>query len=282
MSSIGSMTSAFAPEPYCLEDLYIDDENPNLDLNPFMDPKCLPPAFPEEATTKTFDFYYYSPAICPSGYTSACEESCLAKSLATSETAMRCCPIDYACVPGVNYCSSTITSATEATFTDDGKKVTTVPPLWYRKAFALGVYVRHQSSDLELFASATEGAATGVHTAVETDPSNADTESDTNSKSTGLATGVKIAIGVVVPVVVIALCVLMFFFWRRRKSKKSQPDATAQPPGWVKPELDSSEVEPTMQRMYDSRGPVKMPPNMYELQDNGVYYEMEGQQRQGR
>ena len=187
---------------------------------------------------------------------------------------MRCCPIGYECVHGVNYCGSRITTATEATFTNQ-QEVTTVSPLWNRKAFALAVYVRHQSTDLELFASATEGAATGMHTAVETAPAN----TDTSSGSSGLAIGAKIAIGVVVPVVVIALCLILFCLWR----KKTKPaEAIPQPSGWVKPELDSTEVELTQQRIYDARGPMKMPPHMYELQDSGVRHEMDGQQRQGR
>lgn len=69
MSSIGSMTSAFNPESRCLKDLYLDNDKGNLYLNPQMDAKCFPPNFPENADNQVENFYYYSPAICPSGYT---------------------------------------------------------------------------------------------------------------------------------------------------------------------------------------------------------------------
>jgi hypothetical protein len=74
MSSVGSMTSTFTPAPYCLKDLYLDDDMEYLYLNPLMDPKCFPPAFPEDADNQVVTYYYYSPAVCPSGYTRSVSE----------------------------------------------------------------------------------------------------------------------------------------------------------------------------------------------------------------
>lgn len=194
-----------------------------------------------------------------------------------SETAMRCCPVGYTCVKDFNWCTSPVTSATEATLTNQ-QKVTTVPASSSRKAYALAIYARHQSTDLELFASATEGATTSEHTAENTGGTSGDTSSgDTNSEETGLSSTAKIAIGVSVPVVIIVIALVIFWLcWKKRSKSK---DELHQPSGpWVKPELDSTEVELTEQTKYDAKGPVKMPPNMYELPDNGVYYEMDGQQ----
>lgn len=194
-----------------------------------------------------------------------------------SETAMRCCPNGYTCVANANYCTSSVKTATEVTLTGQ-QKVTTVPASPKRRAYALAINVRHQSTDLELFASATEGAATGMHTAKETGSEDtSDTSSESESESSGMPIGAKIAIGVIVPLVVIALCLFVFCFLRRKRAKAKED--MPQPSGpWVKPELDSSEVELTQQRIYDAKGPVKMPPHTYELPDSGVYYEMDNQQ----
>ncbi|KAK2759763.1 hypothetical protein FQN54_002497 [Arachnomyces sp. PD_36] len=277
MSSIGSITSVFEPEPYCLKELYLDDDGGDLYLNPLRDPKCYPPGFPENADNQIISYYYYSPAICPSGYTSACGETCLAKPLPMRETAIKCCAEGYTCIPGSNFCSSAVPSATEVTLTNQ-QKVTTVPASPKRVAYGLGLVVRHQSSDLELFASATEGGATAIHTASET--GSGDNSSDTDSESSessGLPMGAKIAIGVIVPVVLIALFLIIFCFCRRKKANGKED--VPQPSGpWVKPELDSTEVELTEQRIYDSKGPVKMPPHTYELPNSTVYHEMDSRQ----
>lgn len=187
---------------------------------------------------------------------------------------MRCCPIGYTCVKDFNWCTSFITSATEATLTNQ-QKVTTVPASSSRKAYALAIYARHQSSDLEVFASATEGATTATHTAEKT--GGGTTSAGTSSESSGLSTTAKIAIGVGVPVAIIALSLVIFWMcWKKRSKLK---DESLQPSGpWVKPELDSSEVELTEQRKYNAMGPVKMPPHMYELQNTEVHYEMDSQQ----
>lgn len=74
----------------------------------------------------------------------------------------------------------------------------------------------------------------------------------------------------------------LVIFWMCWKKRSKRKDELNQPSGpWVKPELDSSEVELTEQRKYDAKGPVKMPPRMYELPNTEVYYEMDSQQTGG-
>jgi hypothetical protein len=81
---VGSLTTTFSPLPSCLTDLYrfVESNLLYVQLGPTSTSDCLPSSFAPTG--------YYSPGICPSGYTQAC--SGVASSGTLAETRATCCP----------------------------------------------------------------------------------------------------------------------------------------------------------------------------------------------
>jgi len=93
MSTTGfPLTSTFTPPATCLSTLYYYDSPTGfwVELGPSNAPDCLPPNYQSSLGI------YYSPGVCPSGYTEACSSSVLVDSL--TETRATCCPRQFICL----------------------------------------------------------------------------------------------------------------------------------------------------------------------------------------
>ncbi|KAF2837024.1 hypothetical protein M501DRAFT_214742 [Patellaria atrata CBS 101060] len=188
---------------------------------PFWDSGCMPPGWSRYWAS---DYGYYSPAICPSGYESACARPTTTNSgwgpmgpeLLPDETAQICCPIGYECSTYQSYCFS-------------------MGPATASTAYAL--QVRWQASDLPDLetnptvsgqgppdATTTDSASTSEPTGPIT-PGPTQTQTDTTSTSDptstsssssgsgGMSTGAKVGVGVAVPVAAIAIIAGGLLFW---------------------------------------------------------------------
>ncbi|KAI1073531.1 hypothetical protein F5B20DRAFT_501182 [Whalleya microplaca] len=96
---VDALTTIWTPGPGC----YPLSTAPSLDINSFWtkNTECGPPRW-----TDYIETYYYSPAICPSGWTVGCERytSIQGPHVEASETAMLCVPSGYSCTPAAwNY-----------------------------------------------------------------------------------------------------------------------------------------------------------------------------------
>ena len=87
--SVGSLTTTFTPPSSCLAAISTIGWSSEGDggfffAGPYTTSGCMPPNFQFASTA------YYSPGICPDGYTTAC--SSLNIIGAVSETVVTCCP----------------------------------------------------------------------------------------------------------------------------------------------------------------------------------------------
>lgn len=80
MTTVG-LTTTFTPPPECLSDVY--RYNANQLLGP-MTSDCYPPGWNNATST------FWSPGICPSGYTTACIAANTVNTF--TETIATCCP----------------------------------------------------------------------------------------------------------------------------------------------------------------------------------------------
>ncbi|KAH7394282.1 hypothetical protein BKA66DRAFT_438645 [Pyrenochaeta sp. MPI-SDFR-AT-0127] len=210
---VGPLTTVFTPPASCLQHLYYDAATTTVTLGKFgSQPECYPTKYWEEFWGSGIG--YYSPAICPSGFTSACGRQTsnnpgpgytVGPSVRSGETVVKCCP--------------RIATEIEATTMTNDESVGTTTVGTDAAAHAFGIQVRHQSSDLSVLALIGFGSATtttsltsgGLTMTTSTPP----TPSSTSS-SPGLSPGVKIGIGVSVPLVVATLVLLVFLLYRRR------------------------------------------------------------------
>jgi hypothetical protein len=181
---------------------------------------CLPPNY--SSVYWIGDVGYYSPAICPSGYTAACSrfDSLQGPGLESTETAMQCCFSGYSCTSNeISYCVQA-TSTTSISMR--------------------AIQIRWASSDLPSLethpltqglvptASSTSSSSSSVA------PSQTGRPFPTPEPAGGeLPVGAKAGIGVGAGVVAIALAVLAFFLIKsyRSKRKGGQKDATINPNG---------------------------------------------------
>jgi hypothetical protein len=182
---------------------------------------------------------------------------------------MKCCPTSYTCMKDYNFCTSMATTAIEVTLTNP--KVVTTVSASSRTVHAFPFIVRYKSSDKPFLGLAPQTAAPTSDDAQD----NGGSPDEAFSNAGGLSPGAKIAIGVIVPVVIIIIALVVFcIFLKKRKKPTDEPPVPSGP--WGKPELDSAEVELTEQRIYDAKGPMKIP-DAYELPNNAVYHEMDSQ-----
>jgi hypothetical protein len=111
-----ALTTIFTPPPSCSQSLtakvfYKTTTKVNLSLFFVTESSCLPESYLESAYTRGAG--YYSPGICPKGYTSACSLNSIyvtsgVPPMAPGETAWQCCP---RCVERSTFTSQTTTNA---------------------------------------------------------------------------------------------------------------------------------------------------------------------------
>ena len=107
-SPVAALTTIFTPPASCLNTLFVEYYtqaqppnnlgNTHLTLGLMPMSQCFPVSYLEEYWHSGVG--YYSPAVCPSGYTSACDVLHVSTngflwgpSLLPSETAYKCCPL---------------------------------------------------------------------------------------------------------------------------------------------------------------------------------------------
>ncbi|KAK6820648.1 hypothetical protein PG995_003700 [Apiospora arundinis] len=244
----GPLTTIFTTPDFCAPFRWSHTDVPALSSS-----ICMPPDF-----NKYHDYKYgfYSPGICPMGYTVGCPfptklagktngTPFFGGPLIASETAQICCPTGYTCYTGADESktySECIATAGKTTYLGynymKDTYVTTVTD-----ALAFAIQVRWQSSDLSNLetdptvpgskyggpkptgtndatgglSAAKEGSGTSMGNVEETGA--AGTAGSGNDGRLGIPTGAIIAVGVAVPLISLALGFMAFFFWRRRYKK---------------------------------------------------------------
>ncbi|KAF4977062.1 hypothetical protein FDECE_18396, partial [Fusarium decemcellulare] len=186
---------------------------------------CYPPDY----ESVWYSYGFYSPGICPEGYTSGCTPT---DSIRASETAAICVPTSYTC-------SSFLLHA----FSVSGKKTLSVPAFQIRWAESdLSALETHPLTPGEASAASTAASKTAV-TVTGSGPTSTDSESSSaSSSSSGLPTGavVGIAVGSAAIVAIIAAVIFCVFRRRLRASKKGPDPPIQYQPNTGMPELESS------------------------------------------
>lgn len=186
---------------------------------------------------------FYSPGICPKGYTEGCYLPETAARIGATghpwnggpilpgETARICCPAGYSCFQDthtdvdVQY-RKCITTAVDPLTTfvrtiDGTATVTTTTP-----ALAYAIQVRWQSSDLSLLETdpTVPGATyTGVAT---TTPDPGSDDNGGGGGGGGPTTTTVIIVGVIVPFMSLVLGILAFWYWRHHYRTKYKQTGT--------------------------------------------------------
>ncbi|KAH6875226.1 hypothetical protein BKA58DRAFT_467051 [Alternaria rosae] len=245
----GSITTVFTPPPSCTET--ITSATGALFVGHYrldFDQECYPKASgPSEAPAPSsgWDAYYYSPAICPAGWTAATTFTSAipihptpsAYSLGSATTAALCCPLGYSLFLDGHQCSSIITANQVLTvriydgpFSSSNLSISTQASDWW--VFGDGVPIMWQSTDSAVLARATFTASSQTITgptqiSPSTSPTDKISSTETPSSSPGgLSTGVKAGLGVGITVAVIVLLVVAFLLGKRRRRHYEHTPAT--------------------------------------------------------
>ncbi|KAI1407894.1 hypothetical protein F5Y13DRAFT_173708 [Hypoxylon sp. FL1857] len=197
---------------------------PAMDIDMFWSsyPDCAPPGY-----ASYFETYYYSPAICPSGYTVGCSRygDFQGPSVEPTETAMLCVMSGYFCTPDEwNY---------YATNTDLSYAQVMIQIRWAESD--LSILETHPLTPGLFLATATSGTDAD---ATETGPSSGATVtvlSAPDSSSGGLSTGAQVGIGVGVGLFGLLAIGLVLFFILRYREKRAKGQGTSQSPPMQQP-----------------------------------------------
>ncbi|KAH8647798.1 hypothetical protein BX600DRAFT_518213 [Xylariales sp. PMI_506] len=228
MSNLGVLTTTFSPPSSCLSsfsDLYYTLSGAALAVGPISTDGCFPDDFVPGSA------HYYSPGVCPLGYTSAC--AYLNSIGSATETIVTCCPTSLYCntAPGHSWetqmiCESAITSlAGPFTVVNNGVTSSTVSMTFSNGGAvnAYGYVIRYQST------TATPGA-TGATTnptttpqqtaSIPTSTSASTSATIVSSSSGGLGSGAiaGIAVGSAAAALLMAGVVAWAYFLGRRSA----------------------------------------------------------------
>ncbi|CRG83611.1 hypothetical protein PISL3812_00965 [Talaromyces islandicus] len=221
------LTTTFTPAPSCLSDLHLLDFTASgfgqcsagtstfncryLHLGPRPTTACEPPGWKPQTGV------FFSPGVCPSGYSEACSNVITAGTV--TETRATCCPSQYTCnAPtetgwpwyGLNGCTYVI--STTSTYTYITSKPTGLATSTSVDQFGVNAYairIRYQSSDLITATSTSE-------------PTQSPSSTSNTSPSSSLSSGAKAGIGVGVALGAILLIACSLFFFKRRKTTNVQ------------------------------------------------------------
>ncbi|KAI1339982.1 hypothetical protein F5Y15DRAFT_60683 [Xylariaceae sp. FL0016] len=226
--AIGPLTTPFVMAEACesqLESVYkvMTPSGYELQQGPLGFSSCYPAGYSPSSKA------YYSPGVCPSGFTPACSATNSIGSV--TETIYTCCPTqyDYQCMTSPTYvwqstlgCTLPVTHGMNTTYyslhvtnSSDPLYLTTSVADFMGGINAFAVQVRFQATDgVSSSSSSTTGNA-AVPTASDSNSSEA------SDGSSGLTTGAVAGIGVAVGLVSLGIVgSLVFFFRRRRKVAK--------------------------------------------------------------
>ncbi|KAH6677417.1 hypothetical protein B0J14DRAFT_584205 [Halenospora varia] len=190
---------------------------------------------------------YFSPGICPTGYTSGC------LSTTSAETRAICCPSSWFCDTATNSLIGDVmyskpwVAANPCAYYPSGNVSVRYGFTQFSTTSGItvnapGISVRWKEAD---FVSTTSTSSTSSTSSVST-PSQTGTPA-TASAPSGLSAGAKAGIGVGVAVAVLGfLAALAFFILRRRRAKKGEMDGHTQEGAeeFQKPELDAQPIAP--------------------------------------
>ncbi|KAI8722715.1 hypothetical protein NCS52_00416200 [Fusarium sp. LHS14.1] len=184
---------------------------PLVDDGHTIDSSCYPPDY----WTIWESFGFYSPGICPRGYTSGCKvtDSAYGGTVRPTETAAICIPSSYSCSDYLIYASSV-----------SGNDTITVP------AFQ----IRWAKSDLTAFETSTSTSSSATSTS--------SSSSTSHPHPTSLPTGAVVGIAVGSAVVVAIFAGFLFFLVRRRRRRGTEQNRDTTEPDHAKnglPELDT-------------------------------------------
>ncbi|KAF2458213.1 hypothetical protein BDY21DRAFT_215435 [Lineolata rhizophorae] len=247
----GALTDIFTMPSYC-----------NGITTPFWTFACMPPNY---SSVYWFgpEAGYYSPGICPSGYTSACTRPPDSSGIEygppviAGETAHICCPVGYECdeswysmctLSPTGFESTTSaygiqvrwqesdlaaleTDPTDPATTYDFFTPTGVTPSTTSTSFFTTTTSTSTSSPTTTSGPSVPPIPTSSTTGSGGGSSGSSSDDDDDDSGSGLATGAKIGIGVAVPVAVLAItsALLWFFFIHRKKNAKSPEHEPMQP-----------------------------------------------------
>ncbi|KAI1874092.1 uncharacterized protein JN550_002671 [Neoarthrinium moseri] len=164
--ALGALTTAFTPPSDCATaglGYVINSPLDNTSTAMYFlttgaqNPTCFPSSKVPESTD------YYSPGLCPQGYTAACLTSTVLSRGNGFESIVTCCPTvqKFNCFSGIpsrdwggrDFCTATVTSATinaVPTLSDSPEDGLGMLVLTSPIVNALGIQVRHQSTDSEI------------------------------------------------------------------------------------------------------------------------------------
>ncbi|KAF8860665.1 hypothetical protein BDZ45DRAFT_304603 [Acephala macrosclerotiorum] len=221
ITSAPALTTTFTPAASCTNDFYTNTESNWYSIGGPLASQCFPSGW---ASTSQ----YFSPGICPDGYTQACS------SLNGAETRATCCPSGYVCYTPTAFnfpgqaCASIFTSQITTTVTD-GSALTVLLATLHTKTEAVngyGVSIRYDANDFvssTSSSSSTSGSNTSSQTPTSTSSGTSTgtgSPSPNSSSSLGLSTGAKAGIGIgIAAVAVIALFVLGFWIMKKRRAR---------------------------------------------------------------
>jgi hypothetical protein len=201
MTSSIALTTTFTPSASCFSEYYIISGDPAfLSFGPPSTSDCLPSGW-------TVTSQYFSPGICPSGYSIACSTTINIGSV--TETRATCCPSQYSCQtedadfwtqyatepcskPGPSYTPSTV----DATQVENSTTIIS-PYTFGGGANAYGISIRFQASDF------STSSPTQISTLAPSRPTLATASSTSISLANGavehhLTAGEKAGIGIAV------------------------------------------------------------------------------------
>ncbi|KAI2472291.1 hypothetical protein F4781DRAFT_384045 [Annulohypoxylon bovei var. microspora] len=229
MSNLGPLTTAYSAGGTNCESIYLT--NNDVLVYGTIDASlssCMPTSF------VPWDGNYYSPGICPSGYTYACTAG-----VGNGGTAATCCPTSYQCRIGRQSddpaaCNSLM--LTDSSFTiskyvsADSGTVSTITTKFYASGnwvFAKGVVVRRASDDpvwdsiTPTPSTLTKSSTTDAQSSIIPTQKGTDSNIDT---AAGLSTGAKagIGVGVSLGVLIITGMIWAAYFIGRRKRQAVQ------------------------------------------------------------
>lgn len=207
LSNIGPLPTAFTPPPSCLTSMY--ESNQYLELGIPSQSRCFPPGY----TTATSSIGYFSPGVCPSGYFAASPQR--PGFLDTDESGSYCCPmyvptLSLVLKPTSGFVYPTRTGSLEllASCSSEFATPTTTALTSYWRVWAPAIVVVWKSADFP-----TSPPTPPVGGPTPTSPSGDSTPPQHSSH----AGGTVIAVAIVVPAVLIALLVMGFVLYRRRR-----------------------------------------------------------------
>ncbi|KAJ5111516.1 hypothetical protein N7532_002051 [Penicillium argentinense] len=273
--SVGALSTTFTPPPSCTTQSngwwYYDSSNLGdyptvtttgadiewyLSLGPSKWDTCFPSGY------KT-GLSYFSPGICPDGYTAAGQTSLASDNAVV--TAATCCPYGYNAQTGhdnywysTNQCSSSNTdTAAEYTYTQGGTVTS------YSGSYgvnAKGISIRWKSED---FATQT---STISSTSTNTSTSNASNGSSSGGLSAGAKAGIGVGVGVGVPLL---LGVLYLIYLVKRNMDKKEAAAAVSPQGHAVPPASETATQPGYMPVNYDYGQQNMYAPSYEMSSDG-------------